>query len=104
VELLKSDVQGLEYVALEGMRKTLAAHQDIGVITEFWPEAMRKTGADPAEFLAMFAALGFGVWRIGGGQLLTAADPVELRRLAGNEQCDLLFLRSHERAARLSTG
>jgi FkbM family methyltransferase len=48
--LLKMDIQGHEFRALKGM-DGLLDRQDITIVMEFMPEALKEAGADPLELL-----------------------------------------------------
>ena len=42
VDLLKLDIQGAEFAAIDGARELLRANPDIVLLSEFWPDGMRK--------------------------------------------------------------
>jgi FkbM family methyltransferase len=59
IHWIKMDIQGAELRALRGMKGVLRANPEIVLVTEYWPYGLACSGADPAEYLAELAALGF---------------------------------------------
>jgi FkbM family methyltransferase len=66
VNLLKLDIQGAEFAAIDGAREVLRANPDIVLLTEFWPDGMRRFGDDPEKYLETLRALGFSLRLVGG--------------------------------------
>jgi FkbM family methyltransferase len=64
VDLIKMDIQGSEPAALKGMAKILNENENVVLITEVWPHAMRRAGHDPAEYLQRLAEMRFLFYRI----------------------------------------
>jgi FkbM family methyltransferase len=64
VGVIKMDIEGYEYFALEGMRKTIANSKDCTLFTELHPRILRSIGIDPMEFLARLLSLGLDVQMI----------------------------------------
>lgn len=64
VSAVKIDAQGTDHIALEGMLHTLESCQPV-VFTEFWPEAIREFGDDPAEVIDRYREIGFRITMIG---------------------------------------
>ncbi len=66
VNLLKLDIQGAEFAAIDGAREVLRANPDIVLLSEFWPDGMRRFGDDPEKYLETLRALGFSLrWSAG---------------------------------------
>jgi FkbM family methyltransferase len=51
LDLIKMDIQGGEAEALVGMERTWAAQERLMMLLEFWPQGLRVSGSDPAQFL-----------------------------------------------------
>lgn len=64
VTLVKTDAQGVDHLALQGMRDTLLRRQPV-VFTEFWPEAIRDAGDEPAAVIDQYRELGYRITVIG---------------------------------------
>jgi FkbM family methyltransferase len=75
--LVKIDVQGAEALVVEGARGLLALPR-VTVFLELWPEALERSGADPARLLDDLAALGFAFEDVGA--------PAAARRPLGREE------------------
>ena len=51
-DLVKMDVQGAEGLVLEGAKKTIAMNPDLIIYTEFWPDGLKNSGADPMKIFS----------------------------------------------------
>jgi FkbM family methyltransferase len=83
VDLVKVDVEGAEPRVWRGMRRTLNDNPDIAVVLEWSGSHFRRSGEDPAAFMAEIRAAGFDprviVERNGTGSLaLLPGDIAEL--------------------------
>ena len=58
LSLVKMDIQGGEHAALDGMVRTLDAHPEAWVATEYWPYGLSGAGSSGAAFLARLRSLG----------------------------------------------
>ncbi|MET0151315.1 MAG: FkbM family methyltransferase [Candidatus Binatia bacterium] len=93
VDFLKLDIQGAEFAAIDGAKELLRANPEIVLLTEFWPDGMRRFGDDPEEYLATLGALGFSL------RLVAGRSRPELRLIDHVE--DLFKLCEGERAVNL---
>jgi FkbM family methyltransferase len=90
IHFAKMDIQGAEGEALRGMRETLAQPAFRGLVVEFWPEALRRGGEDPAAILAQIREAGLRCTSHDG----LDADPAGfLASVPDHGSQDLLFLR-----------
>jgi len=78
VDLIKMDIQGFEPHALKGMIGTLRTHEDVVLVTEFWPNGMRLSGCDPENFLTQLRGLGFSFFTMTREGTLTPANEAAL--------------------------
>jgi FkbM family methyltransferase len=61
--LIKMDIQGAEVAALPGMRRALS-HPDVVLFCEFWPYGLRRSGAEPRQFLDSLVGMGLELFEI----------------------------------------
>jgi FkbM family methyltransferase len=59
IDFVKMDIQGAEPVALRGMERVLGRSPNVQVLTEYWPDGIRRAGGDPDAFLQHLRSLGF---------------------------------------------
>jgi hypothetical protein len=59
VDVVKVDVQGYEFLAMQGMQRILRSRTLMVVMTEFWPQGIEQAGGSPGEYFKSFEALGF---------------------------------------------
>lgn len=86
VHVVKMDIQGAEMRALEGMRGVLERNRDVVLVTELWPDGLRRAGTDPRAFVQALRTLGFGLHVLAEDGSLAAADVERLRASLDGEQ------------------
>jgi FkbM family methyltransferase len=59
INFIKMDIQGSEALAAEGMRILLEKSKQLKVITEFWPDGLKRAGTSPETFLQSLNRSGF---------------------------------------------
>jgi len=96
VNLVKIDVQGYEPVAFEGMKETLRKNQDIKVISEFWPDGIRRAHQDPDAYLQAFEEFGFNSYLVTERKKIRRISRAEILKLVqnGSDDLDILFKRT----------
>lgn len=67
VDGIKMDIQGAEFPALCGMRKTLAANPDLFLFMELWPDGLLKSGSSVKEVFEFFTQEGFRLYHLYNG-------------------------------------
>lgn len=93
IDFLKMDIQGSEYDALIGMRRTLRRNSDVTVLTEFWPTGLKQAGVAPHVFLDEVRACGFKIYRLEQGETQEASDADILNRLSDDDYMSLVLSR-----------
>lgn len=61
IDLIKMDIQGAEFSAVQGMQNVLRRNPGVVMVTEFWPSGLARQGAQPRAFLELLEGLGFTV-------------------------------------------
>jgi FkbM family methyltransferase len=64
VHFIKMDIQGAEGLALKGMRNVLKRNSHLTLVTEFWPNGIKRSGIEPNVFLSTLQEEGFALQRI----------------------------------------
>jgi FkbM family methyltransferase len=101
VDVIKLDVQGAEMDVLDGLTRTLES-PEVVIFTEFWPYGLRRSGADPDDWLELMSKrLGFRMFHIQADERrVTPIEPEQFARDKGDadprEQIDLICCRSEE--------
>lgn len=92
-DLIKMDIEGSEYLAIKGMKKTIKDCKHLIIICEFAPETLTQCGCSPIHFLKTMTKQGFTRQLINekGGKLEFIEDKA-LVELSKEEKCvNLLF-------------
>lgn len=61
IDLIKMDIQGAEYLALDGMVNVLEKNKSIKILMEYWPLAIKECGGDAEVMLDKIISLGFSL-------------------------------------------
>lgn len=93
-DVIKMDVQGAEYVALQGMKRTLVACEDVVLMAEYWPYGLERCGGNPEDSLRELTSLGFRVY-LGGVAKRFEEMSIEAvqSRASGRDSVSLFFSR-----------
>lgn len=63
IDFIKMDIQGAEGGASQGMFNLLKKN-NVKIITEFWPNGLKRFGIDHEEYLKLFIELGFKLYMV----------------------------------------
>ena len=61
IDFIKIDIQGFDYFALLGMKKTIERSKKVILYGEFWPYGLKKSGITPLEYLNLLEKMGFTI-------------------------------------------
>lgn len=64
VDLIKMDIEGGEYHALQGMKPILIQNKNIVLFLEFTPSYLQNAGVDPLDMITFLENLGFTIYAI----------------------------------------
>jgi|GEM_PF-336959 len=88
IDFIKMDIQGSEGRAVQGMQNLLKKHQNIKIITEFWPAGLHRSGVNATEYLSSLENQGFRLFRIDEDEELTESTSMDelLRRYPASRE------------------
>ncbi len=95
VSFVKIDVQGFEERCVRGMEGILTGNRKVTVLSEFHPESIVASGAEPRAFLDFMESLGFR-WLVASEEdrkLVEMERPALFEACAGGAYADLVFHR-----------
>jgi len=95
VDIIKMDIQGAEWLALQGMQVTLASNPELVMLIEFSPYHLQESGADPAGLLDLIRFAGFDIKLIDEKQkkLYPVSRAALLSRCNGRHYENLLLVK-----------
>ncbi|MBM3763359.1 MAG: FkbM family methyltransferase [Acidobacteria bacterium] len=65
VDLIKIDVQGFEAQVLAGLENTIRSSPNLILLSEFWPNGLCRTGANPLQLLQTLQSWGLTLYSLG---------------------------------------
>ena len=90
VSFVKIDVQGFELAVCQGMSRTIEMNQDMTIVLEYAPFALRALGFDPLQLVDFLVGRGFQIYELLPKGELSAGVPAHL---SDTDYVDLLFSR-----------
>jgi FkbM family methyltransferase len=79
INIIKIDVEGAEDAVLEGMRRIITENPELTIFTEFSPEALKRAGCLPTEYLKKLTNYGFDIYLI--DEKKQSLEPAEVNRV-----------------------
>jgi len=79
IHVIKIDVEGAEGVVLEGMRNIIDKNPELIIFTEFCPDALKRAGCVPTEYLKKLADYEFVIYLI--DEKKHSLEPAEVSRV-----------------------
>ena len=64
IDLIKMDIQGAEFKAVQGMAGILKKSRNVKLVIEFWPYGLALAGADAKDLYSLLEELGFSIFEI----------------------------------------
>ncbi len=95
-DVIKMDVQGVEGWVLKGMRNTLRRIERIALLSEFWPDGLRRANTDPKQVLASLEESGLQLYELQKrGTLLRITEyDALINRYPGRKYTNIVAVRS----------
>jgi FkbM family methyltransferase len=95
VDLIKMDVQGYEAHVLGGMKDVIRNSTKMVLLSEFWPDGLRRAGSDPARYLLDLQSLGLNIFELTDeSEIVPVTNPDELiGRFAGRRYTNVVGLK-----------
>jgi FkbM family methyltransferase len=94
-DVIKMDIQGAEYIALQGMKNALCQNRDVALMVEYWPHGLKRCGTQPKQFIKEMRRLGFNTHAPSADGQVTPIKIAEIHeRTEGKNALTLLFSRN----------
>ena len=77
-DIIKMDIEGSEYLALQGMKEILSNNENIILVCEYNPQALENSGTQPHLFIEELAELGFKFFKIENNCVLKDIQPKQI--------------------------
>ncbi len=61
IDVIKSDLQGVDQIAFEGLAETIERDRPV-IIVEFWPQGILNSGSQPDKVLDFYEQLGYEIY------------------------------------------
>jgi FkbM family methyltransferase len=92
IDFLKIDIQGAELAAIRGATGTIKSSPKMIMLTEFWPDGLRRAGADPMDYLQLLQDLGFRIRDLNSDDFLTSRTDFQalITQLPGRKYTNLI--------------
>ena len=103
-DVIKMDIQGAEYFALQGMLETLSSSPDIVLMTEYWPHGLEAYGVQPIQFIRQLCKIGYRVFTVSRDCCLDETTDEEIASsVEGKDYLTILFSKRGIKLDPLST-
>jgi FkbM family methyltransferase len=92
VDVIKIDVEGAEMLVLLGGDRIIKSNDNLKIFTEFFPEALKRFGCLPSDYLDKLIAYGFKLWNINDQKKqLEPVDDANFRSICESESGTNLY-------------
>lgn len=98
-DFMKLDIQGYEFEAVQGARKTIENSKRMIILSEFWPDGIRQASSQHASaYLELLSNLGFAIYELKSDKmiLLRGTDDFNslISRLSGRKYTNIACLKA----------
>lgn len=69
INYIKSNLQGADFAAVQGMSAMIKRSKDLKMIVEYHPDTMLEFGSDPKEFVQVLVGEGFKLYDVGSCEM-----------------------------------
>jgi len=88
IDFIKIDAEGAEGLIINGAHKILKK-DNLKILMEFWPDAIRRSGLDPMELLVRLKNYGFKIYFINNRR--SVLEPFEAKMMASGAGFNLFL-------------
>ena len=93
-DIVKIDVQGAEFLVIQGMKNLIKRNKGLTILCEFCPRYMKKAGFSPGRFLDLLEQLGFELALINEKKgTIEQIEPSALMKICKGNKYANLFLK-----------
>lgn len=99
IDFIKIDVQGFEGHVLGGLQETVRRSPRVVMMSEFWPDGLRRANTDPLQLLQELEQWGLGLYEmeVGGAVKPIPDKEAFIARLRGREYTNVVASKTAQR-------
>jgi FkbM family methyltransferase len=94
IDVIKMDIEGSEFGAVQGMTSLLKKNKNVKIVTEFLPSGLRQFGIKPEEYIELLIKCGFDfLYNIKRKRILKNEDIAKLPTEYASSETNLLCMK-----------